>query len=136
MFKPVRCAGILSLPLLITSCGWFDSGTEWKNGPYALVWIDDPNKVTLSRDVGNDAFITRVDDTVFSVGWDGRYVVAKQHPGGIRHITNFYIVDSQKDSTYADSSAAVIGPLGAQEFEQKARELKLPGFSKTLASLE
>jgi hypothetical protein len=59
-------------------------------------------------------------------------LVAKQHPGGDRKITNFFIVDAQKDGPYADTKKVMIGPLSEAEFKKKSEELSLPAFSKEL----
>ena len=120
----------------LSSCV-FDSGVEWRGGPYALLWIDLPERVTLDRVVQDgDSFIGRVDATVFAVGWDGRYVVAKQHPYGDRSRTDYFIIDSRKDGEYADAADVVVGPLNSDQYAKKEAELNLPKFSKTLASLQ
>lgn len=101
-----------------------------------LLWIDDPKAVTLSYDLGNGASTPRVDEQVFSVGYDGRYVVAKQHPNRDKRVTNYFIIDVQKDSKMAANKDVVTGPLNEQEFQKKVKELKLPAFTKTLELLE
>lgn len=73
---------------------------------------------------------------MFAVGWDGRYLVAKQHPANDRSTTHYFIVDSMNDTSYAEPSDVVTGPLTALAFQRKSAALKLPKFSKVLASLE
>jgi len=124
------------LGLLLTGCGLFDSGVEWRGGPYVLMWIDIPQDVYLSRDLGNGSWSPRIEARVFAVGWDGRYLVAQQHPGGDKKTTNYYVIDSRKDADNADGKKALIGPLTKAEFAKKAAELRLPGFTKVLASLK
>ena len=126
---------IFFLCLVLTAC-LCDSGRPWEKGPYMLLWIDDPSAVTLSRDLSNGSSTLRVDEQVFSVGYDGRYVVAKQHPHGNKKITNFFIIDAQKDSRMAANKDVVTGPLNDREFQKKAKELNLPAFTKTLDSLK
>ena len=116
--------------------GLFDSGIEWRGGPYVLTWIDDPNRVTLNYDSGKGSLPGRIEACVFAVGWDGRYLVAKQHPAGDKTITNFFIIDAQKDGLYADPGKIVVGPLSESEFIKKTQEMNLPPFSKKLESLE
>ncbi len=132
----LKTAVIILLCGLMTGCGLFDSGVVWKEGNYELVWIDVPNDVTLSYVLDKDSAVGRVEARVYSVGWDGRYVVAKQHPKGDKTITNYFIIDAQKDSKYADPAQTVIGPLTEAEYQQKSAALKLPRFSKTLESLQ
>src|SRR5690554_122208 len=128
---------LLIMPCLaIGGCGLWDSGIEWRGGPYILIWIDDPSTTTLSYDLGEGTSVGRVDEVVFSVGWDGRYAVAKQHPAGDKNVTNYFFIDSSKDHKYADPPDVVVGPLDENEFRAKKKELGLPEFSKTLASLQ
>ncbi len=129
-FLAVLIAGSLA------ACGAFDSGVEWRGGPYALLWMDTDENVSLVREYEHDGWLGRVDETVFGVGWDGRYVVAKQHPGGNKKITNYFIIDSRLDSPTASEEQVVTGPLSQEEFRKKSEQLKLPEFSRTLASLE
>jgi hypothetical protein len=105
-------------------------------GPYLLVWVDTPEQMSVSYDLGDGGSVGRIEPVVFSIGWSDRYVVAKQHPAGKRSITNFYYLDIPKDSKYADPTNSVVGPLTEAEFMQKHRELGLPSFTRTIKSLE
>jgi len=120
----------------VSSCGLFDSGVEWRGGPYALLWIDTSDNISICRDLGNGSWIGRIDSTVFAVGWDGSYLVAKQHPDNDRGINNYFIIDARIDTDSADTAEVVVGPLTASEFQRKSNAMRLPGFSKVLASLE
>ena len=135
---------VLSLSLVvalasISACGLVDSRREWQGGPYALTWIDEPAKVTLVRDAAGGGQEERIAETVFAVGWDGRYLVAgvaKQHPRGNKAKTNYYVIDSSKDTANAKVERVVMGPFSKEVFEKKSAEMKLPAFTKVLASLE
>lgn len=120
----------------IAGCYLIDSGIEWRGGPYRLGWIDEPNAVTLSFAGDSDHLSGRIDSVVFAVGWDGRYLVAKQHPDGKKDITNYFVIDSANDSAAADPAKVVIGPLNEENFQNMSKNLGLPRFSKTLATLE
>lgn len=122
----------LALSTSITSCSLFDSGVEWRAGPYALLWIDTADNISLCRDLGKGSWIGRVDAMVVAVGWDGRYAVAKQHPAGDRSKTDYFILDSSHDTDLANQSDVVLGPLSEDEYVKKALELKLPEFTKVL----
>jgi hypothetical protein len=139
--KKYQPAGLMLIAcsLLLSSCfGLFDHGTEWRSGPYGLAWVDDPGDVTLSYDVGKGGWAILVDSCVFAVGANQQYVVAKQHPGGDKTITNYFIVEIRAGLPVRDriSKNAVIGPLDEKAFLQKAAELTLPPFTKTLESLK
>jgi hypothetical protein len=102
------------------------------------MWIDDPDEVTLSYDLGDGGWSTLVDWCVFAVGSNEQYVVAKQHPGGDKTITNYFIMEIRAGLPIRDRSSrdAVIGPLDEKTFRQKAADLALPSFTKTLESLQ
>ena len=80
--------------------------------------------------------IGRIERTVYSVGWDGRYLVAKQHPNGDKKSINYFFIDSSLDSQKAEPASVVVGPLDEAEFVAKSKELGLPKFSKTIGALE
>lgn len=129
--RPKYCAIIFAI-FLLSSCGLIDSGVEWRGGPYSLMWIDSPDNVSLCRDDGDTGCTGRVDATVFAVGWNGHFVVAKQHPEGDKSKTNYYIIESRKNSR----DDVTTGPLTEQEFMKKSAELDLPKFSKVLEALQ
>jgi hypothetical protein len=122
--------------MLVSSCGLFDSGEAWRGGPYKLSWIDIPENVTLSYDLGKGSSVGRIEEQVFAVGWDGHYLVAQQHPKGDKNIINYFIIDAKKDTPMADPKDVVIGPLTEAEYKVKSGELNLPQFTKILSSLK
>jgi len=124
------------LSTLIGGCGLFDSGIEWRSGPYALLWIDTSDNVSLSYDAGSGAWVGRVEPQVFAVGSNDQFIVAKQHPIGNKKRVHYFVVLRGKDSIAADLKKVLIGPLTADEFDRKSKELNLPKFTKVLESLE
>jgi hypothetical protein len=122
--------------MIVGGCGLFDSGEVWRGGPYRLSWIDIPENVTLSYNLGKGSSIGRIEEQVFAVGWDGHYLVAQQHPKGDKNIINYFIIDAKKDSPMAEPKDVVIGPLTEAEYKVKAKELNLPQFTKILSSLK
>jgi hypothetical protein len=120
----------------LSGCGLFDSGVEWRDGPYELLWIDLPYQLSLDYDLGRDgSSIGLVHWTVFSVGSNDRYIVVKQHPNGNKAVTSYFIVD-KSEALQTDPVRAVLGPLTQAEFSAQARSIKLPKFTKILNSLE
>lgn len=132
--KLIKFAAVLSVAVLFFCCGFVHD--EKLVGPYRLNAVDTLSQMSVVYDLGNGTSIGRIPETVFSVGWDSRYIVAKQHPNNNRAVTNFYYLEIAKDSSYADPNASVIGPLSAQEFAARQTQLKLPAFSRTINSLE
>ncbi len=90
----------------------------------------------VAYDLGDGTEIGRISETVFAVGWDERYIVAKQHPKNDRSVTNFYYLVVAYDSPYADPDVSVRGPFTSEEFARKQAELRLPSFKRTIKSLE
>jgi hypothetical protein len=68
-----------------------------------------------------------------AVGANDKYVVAKQHPGGDKSVTNYFFISVKEDSLL---KTAVVGPLTEEDFAKKRAELELPRFTKVLASLQ
>jgi Protein of unknown function (DUF3997) len=78
---------------------------------------------TLSYSLG-DSYIGVIDKTVFAVGYDENYIIAKQHPNNNKRITNYFIVDSKiKDKYWIEKG--VFGPFTLSEFKKKKRELNI-----------
>lgn len=127
----MRACVVLSLLAVLGGCGLLDSGVVWRDGPVALTWIDIPAEVTLSYDRGDGAWDVLVDQQVFAVGADSRYVVAKQHPAGDASVTSYFVLYRHKGKR-----GKVVGPMSAIEFSNLSERVRLPAFSHTLASLE
>lgn len=122
--------------LLGTSCFWFVAYHEQINDKYYLGATDTLDQMSVWYDLG-DGGIGRIGETVFSVGWDERYIIAKQHPLNQRAITNYYILDMAKDDAFADPEESVIGPLDEEDFQLKLQEMGLSlDFTVTINALE
>jgi nitrous oxide reductase accessory protein NosL len=120
--------------LLISGCGFVHD--EHLTGPYRLIAVETLDQMDISYGFPSGNTVGRIPETVFSVGWNSRYLVAKQHPKKDRSITHFYYLDMSRDSTDADPSASVTGPLSESEFLRKRAELGLPEFTRTIKSLQ
>ena len=92
--------------------------------------------MSVYYDLGDGSGIGRINATVYSVGWNSQYIVAKQHPSANRSITNYFYLDMSKDSKYAEPDNSVVGPLTEAEFMRKKQELALPDFTQTIRGLE
>jgi hypothetical protein len=118
----------------LAGCGFVHD--EEITGPYRLVAVDISEEMMVCFGLENGDCVGRIPETVFSVGWNKRFIVAKQHPQGNRAITNYFVLDMTLDNKLADPSTSVIGPLSISEFEVKAGVLGLPSFRKTIRSLQ
>ncbi len=105
-------------------------------GPYRLIAVDTDSQMNVSYDSGDGSAIGRIPETVFSIGYNQKYIVAKQHPNNNRAVTNFFYLDTSKDCVYANPEDSVVGPLTDHEFSVVSVKLGLPEFSRTIAHLE
>ena len=119
---------------MLSGCGFVHD--ERLTGDYRLIAVDTFDQMSVSRSLSGGDTVGRIDETVFAVGWNDRYIVAKQHPANNRTVTNYYFLDISRDSTYADPSKSVTGPLTEAAFQQHKAELKLPDFTRTIKQLE
>ena len=127
-------AAVAACGLLLRGCGFVHD--EHIIGPYRLIAVDIDEQMSLSYDCGDGSAVGRVGETVFAVGWNDRYIVAKQHPTNDRTRTNFFYLDITKDAKFADPSQSVTGPLTEAEFNKRKSELALPQFTRVVRSLE
>jgi len=137
----VFCSGCWPLPILDRD--WPDA--YWRSGDYVLIAIDTEAQMSLAADVRDGKktrLLTVVAATVFSVGANERYLIAKQHPifsdqtKFDRSVTNYYVVDRTQTPTFREPHRGVQGPLTKEEFDHLASSLPLPGFTKTFHKLE
>ncbi|RYD81223.1 MAG: DUF3997 domain-containing protein [Verrucomicrobiaceae bacterium] len=126
----------LAVASLLIGCGLVEK--HHLTGHYYLVAEDVPEqmKVIYNLEPGDRLSRHRIPETVFAVGWDRRYIVAKQHPQNNRSITNYYYLDTARDSEDADPTASIVGPLTEPAFSRKKVDLGLPDFRRTIKSLE
>jgi hypothetical protein len=66
------------------------------NGGYYLGYIDTPDQMTIYNSDG----VGVIGSTVFSVGQNDKYIIAKQHPNGIRGEICFYIISIERQKVY------------------------------------
>ena len=123
-----------ALVVYLAGCGFVHD--EKITGPYRLVAVDVSNQMRVCYTLENDVCMGRIPETVFSVGWNERFIVAKQHPSNNRAVTNYFILEIARDSKLADPSASVTGPLTAAAFQERVAQLALPEFTKTIRALE
>ena len=120
----IRCLFIL---FIINMAGCDDYQIYWKDKPYEVLWIDDPNQIVLNYDIGNGGSIRRIEPKVIAIGSDSDYIVVKRKELLSKKIDYYYIV-KKEDRPFTEN--AVYGPFNENEFLQKTSVLKLPSFSK------
>jgi len=118
----------------LAGCGFVHD--EKITGHYRLVAVDISEQMGICYALEKGDCIGRIPETVFSVGWNEHFIVAKQHPLNNRSVTNYFILEIARDSKFADPSESVTGPLSAAEFEERVAPQGLPPFTKNIEALK
>ncbi len=123
-----------TLVACLAGCGFVHD--EHLTGPYRLVAVDTPEEMSICYTLEKNDCIGRIPDTVFSVGWNERFIIAKQHPSNNKATTNYFILEIARDSKFAEPNESVTGPLSKSEFEEKLISLGSPQFTRTIEELK
>ncbi|MCE2029467.1 hypothetical protein [Sessilibacter corallicola] len=122
----MKRAIIIIFLALLCSC---DSGVEWRDEPYEVIWTDTGGNRTLNYEISKNASIGRVKAEVIAVGSNVKYVVAKQKSIDNGSISYFYI-DREKDDKHLNGDEIAQGPFSEARFLQIKVELGLPEFNR------
>ena len=108
-------------------------------GRYYLVAVDYVKEGTsLNFQLDNNSSYGVVNETVFAVGYNDKYIIVKQHPANNKAITNYYIVPIYKENTLW-AEKGVIGALTLEQFNEKRKELNISDeltFTKEIEDLK
>jgi len=131
----IKFFGVVVTLLLLLSC----NGTpNHITNRYYLVSADAVEDTYLAYclDDKEYSFVGVVEKTIFSVGFNDSYIIAKQHPAMSEKI-NYFIIPIYKEFTEFPEKG-VIGPLNLEQFEIKTKELNISGitFTKTIQEIE
>jgi hypothetical protein len=118
------------IAVCLHGCGY--SHEEQIDGPYYLAAIDAPDLMRVYYRVSEHGYVGRIPETVFAVGWNSKYIVAKVHPSKVRSLMDYYYLIRELDGEYKDAEISVRGPLAQQDFNRMKAEIGLPDFSRSL----
>ncbi len=81
---------------------------------------------------------TIIGNTVFAVGFNNQYIIAKQHPCTDeykvnKNVVKYYIFHAYHKGSYESN---LIGPLNLTEFEEKRKELNIENIDFTIVYKE
>lgn len=110
--------------MFLTSC--FDFGENWRDGNYAVYWIDNSSEKVLGYGVGDGGFVQRIGANIISVGANKSFISAISCR---KTACGYFYIDRKKDHKFADGHEAVYGPFSEKQFEAKTVELGLPNLS-------
>ena len=128
----------LILVLFLSGCIGF-AVNENIIGNYYWVATDVGDNLALSyheaADGDNYSFI--ISPTVFAIGYNEKYIIAKQHPRSFsdapdKNISNYYVLPLKEGIDWKTKNG-LIGPLTLKEFHDERNKLSIPDelvFSK------
>lgn len=116
------------LLVLLSSCQ-FGAYEKKINNNYTLSAIDTKDDMELIYVDDEGLMFSIISATVFSIGKNDEYIVAKQHPKDFpnqsnKNITNYFIVPLKFEKV-KDIEKNKIGPLTAIEFDYIKKQLNL-----------
>lgn len=116
------------LPFLVLSTSLGGCGAvceEHLDGPYYLIAIDEMAARSVSYKVEPGMYAGRIESEIVAVGWDAAHIVAKRMAPGTRE-PEYYVLTRKADSTYADPSKSVEGPLSNLDFQRRVKAGAIP----------
>jgi len=129
-FVAVICAAAL------TGCDR-DQHYEVLDGPYRVVAEDRPEDMSVCFQTGPKTCVSRVDGSVFKVGFNKDYIIAARHPpsgpgvwvSANRSKTDYFFIVRAIDGP-DEGPTAIRGPMSAAEFERERANYALPQFTR------
>lgn len=110
--------------IALTGC---DSETVWRSGNYEISWIDTPD-LHLDYRLDGDTSIGRVDEPIYAVGENAKFIVVECHPKLPLEKDYYYIIKSE--DAPRDAHEAVRGPFSEEQFKKIKVVEGLPDFSQ------
>ena len=98
IFSSFLILSALAVAMMLAGCGGIGFAYEKHlSGKYGLVAVDTLDQMAVCEMQPDGNGIGVIDETVFAVGWDDHFIIAKQHPNDASHhidksVTNFYIL--------------------------------------------
>lgn len=100
-------------------------------GNYYLIATDAEEDLSLTYHEAADEnnYGTIINATVFAIGHNNEYIIAKQHPRNFpnppdKSITNFFILPIKKKFDWKTNND-LLGPLTLEQFNEKRKELNI-----------
>jgi hypothetical protein len=93
-------------------------------GHYYLINLEDGCKMLSYQDSTTSVYPEIISESVFAVGYNKNYIIAKQHPGNYRNITKYFIIPITHKFDWRTNNG-MIGPLTLEEFNKKQKDLNL-----------
>jgi hypothetical protein len=117
---------LIFLLCLFSSCLGFDVKEKVIDN-YYLIAVDAEEQMDLSYcdPADNNGCIGIIEPTVFAVGYDMNYIIAKQHPLNKKDITNYFILPINNKNRKWGDNFGLIGPLTLNQFDKAKKDLNI-----------
>ncbi len=131
----------LIVSLIIAGCG---TSVEFRRvvSNYYLIATDDLEQLSLCQQYSSNSssYPAIITETVFAVGYNTHYIIAKQHPNEHgealnKNITNYYILPLDTPIN-SGTLKPLIGPLDSATFDIKRNELGIKDIKFTVVYKE
>jgi hypothetical protein len=121
LWKIGRNLAAIAIGLTPVACHLGFAYEEKLIGDYGLIAVDVMEQMSVSKFRNGTGGVAVINETVFAVGCNNEFLIAKQHPnrGKIdRSVTNFYILRV--------SDGELFGPYTESEYRKARQWLRLP----------
>jgi len=120
---------ILSIILFLSSCFWDPDFSKEIRKPYYLGIDYGTNQVCLHWTTkGGSGGTEKIPSKIIEIGWDDKFIIAKQVSIKEENKINYYIIETNKDSETCYDCP--IGPLTKTQYLRIRDSLKIPNSLK------
>jgi hypothetical protein len=115
---------IIIIQIIAAGCVFDSEFKEKVKEPYYLGVDYSTNQVCLHwRENLWSGGIEKIPGRILEIGWNNRFIIAKQQPLNDSSI-KYFIIDMHKDSINCDT--CVLGPLNKEQFFETKKKLGIP----------
>jgi hypothetical protein len=68
----------------------------------------------------------QMEGEVYAVGWNEKFILVKRHPKCNQNVTDYFIIDIDRNRIAAPVLSGVFGPFNEHEFIQKRKDFGVP----------
>jgi hypothetical protein len=118
---------------LMSSCGLFDSGTNWRSGQFEVLWIDVDSQSSLVYRLDGSSSIGIVGPCVFAAGANVEFVAVEQMPPDRREGIKYFVISKASYDPVHERGDAVVGPLSGEDFRAIGARVHLPPLKEFMS---
>jgi hypothetical protein len=126
-----RLIAALTVGLTVSGCALLDSGVEWEEGPFVVIWIDLFANAHLAHRVDEDASSSITEPCVTAVGSNSAVVVAERIVPGTK-TSEFYVVYKDRFEQSRPEAAWLVGPLSPSHYARLRTQQRMPELKEVV----